>query len=533
MFETLTQRLSQSFSFLRDKKELTADNVEEGLRQVRSALLEADVHFQVVGDFTDKVRARILGEKRIAGVDPTQQFIAAFHHELVELLGPKDARIEFAKNGPTVVLMAGLQGAGKTTTCAKLAKFMREKNARRPLLVAADVKRPAAVEQLQVLGRQLGVPVFHQAGLQPPELCLRGVAEARKLGADFVILDTAGRLHVDQEMMAEVKAIAAAVKPTATVLVVDAMTGQDAVNSARAFNEALELTGVILTKLDGDARGGAAVSLKAVTGKPILFTGVGEKIDELDSFHVERMAGRILGMGDVVGLVEKAQSAISEKEAQASFEKMVLGDFTLEDMLGQLRMIRKLGPMKKVLGMMPGLSQHADALDIDEKQMNRLEALFTSMTPRERLMPDTIDMSRRRRIARGSGQEVSAINDLLKRHKEMKLMMRQLNKMGLAAQFGAKQKEAALKSMSGTGELASGGASGGGLLGGLGSGLGGLGRGIGGMFGLGGGGAGGAGGLPPGGFPGLGAGQNPFGPRPMGSSHTRKSGKKKDKKKRR
>jgi len=528
MFETLTQRLSKSFSFLRDKKELTADNVEEGLKEVRSALLEADVHFKVVGDFTEKVRARVLGEKRLAGVDPSQQFIAAFHHELVELLGPKDARIEFAKNGPTIILMAGLQGAGKTTTCAKLAKHMRDKLGRRPLLVAADIKRPAAVEQLRVLGKQIDVPVFHQAGLQPPELCLRGVAEARVKGNDLVILDTAGRLHVDQEMMDEVRAIAAKVNPTATVLVVDAMTGQDAVSSAGAFNQALELTGVILTKLDGDARGGAAVSLKAVTGKPVLFTGVGEKIDDLDAFHVERMAGRILGMGDVVGLVEKAQSAISEKEAQASFEKMVMGDFTLEDMLGQLRMIRKLGPLKKVLGMMPGIGAQAEALDIDDKQMNRLEALFTSMTPRERLQPDVLDMSRRRRVARGSGQEVSAVNDLLKRHREMKLMMKQLNKMGLASQFGGKQKEAALKSMSGTGELASGGGSGGGLL----SGLGGLGKGIGGLFG-GGGGGGGAPGLPPGGFPGLGGGGNPFGARPMGSSHTRKSGKKKKDKKRR
>ncbi len=522
MFETLTQRLTKSFSFLRDKKELTADNVEEGLKEVRAALLEADVHFKVVQDFTEKVRARVLGEKRIGGVDASQQFIAAFHHELVELLGPKDARIEFAKNGPTIVLLAGLQGAGKTTTCAKLAKHMREKFGRRPLLVAADVKRPAAVEQLRVLGKQIDVPVFHQAGLAPPELCLRGVAEARVKGCDLVLLDTAGRLHVDQEMMDEVRSIARSVNPTATVLVVDAMTGQDAVNSAAAFNQALELTGVILTKLDGDARGGAAVSLKAVTGKPVLFTGVGEKLDDLDGFHVERMAGRILGMGDVVGLVEKAQSAISEKEAQASFEKMVLGDFTLEDMLGQLRMIRKLGPLKKVLGMMPGIGSQVDSLDIDDKQMNRLEALFTSMTPRERLQPDVIDMSRRRRIARGSGQEVGAVNDLLKRHREMKLLMKQLNKMGLASQFGGKQKEAALKSMSGTGELASGSA-GGGLFGGLG-------KGIGGLFG---GGGGGAPALPPGGFPGLGGGQNPFGPRPMGSSHTRKSGKKKKDKKRR
>jgi signal recognition particle subunit SRP54 len=527
MFESLTQRLTQSFSFLRGKQELTPENIEDGLRAVRTALLEADVHFKVVQDFTERVKAHALGSKRLAGVDASQQFVASFHHELVQLLGPKDARIDFAKNGPTIVLMAGLQGAGKTTTCAKLAKRMRDTQGKRPLLVAADVKRPAAVEQLRVLGRQLNVPVFHKEGADPVEQCVQGLVEARRQGLDFVILDTAGRLHIDAELMDEVKRIAAAVRPTATVLVVDAMTGQDAVNSAKAFNEALELTGVILTKLDGDARGGAAVSLKAITGKPILFAGVGEKIDDLDAFHVERMAGRILGMGDVVGLVEKAQSAISEKEAQASFEKLVMGDFTLEDMLAQLRMIRKLGPMKKVLG----IAQHAGAMDIDEQQMNRLEALFTSMTPRERLQPDVIDMSRRRRIAKGAGQEVAAVNELLKRHKDMKLLMRQLNKMGLAAQFGAKQKEAALKGLSDSGELASAGG-GGGLLGGLGSGLGSLGKGRGGLFG----GGGGMPQLPPGRGPGMGPGMggsgpaHPFGSRPMGSSSTRQSGKKKKKK---
>ncbi len=532
MFESLTQRLTQSFSFLRDKKELTPENIEEGLRAVRTALLEADVHFKVVQDFTEKVKVHALGSKRLQGVDASQQFIGSFHHELVQLLGPKDARIDFAKNGPTIVLMAGLPGAGKTTTCATRAKRMRDTQGRRPLLVAADVKRPAAVEQLRVLGRQLNVPVFHKDGADPVEQCVQGLIEARRQGLDFVILDTAGRLHIDAELMDEVKRIAAAVKPTATVLVVDAMTGQAAVNSAKAFNEALELSGVILTKLDGDARGGAAVSLKAITGKPILFAGVGEKIDDLDAFYVERMAGRILGMGDVVGLVEKAQSAISEKEAQASFEKLVMGDFTLEDMLAQLRMIRKLGPMKKVLGMMPGMGQHAGALDIDEKQMNRLEALFTSMTPRERLQPDVIDMSRRRRIAKGAGQEIAAVNELLKRHKDMKLLMRQLNKMGLASQFGAKQKEAALKGLSDSGELASE-SGGGGLLGGLGSGLGSLGKGIGGLFG----GGGGMPQLPPGMGPGMGpgagpgmGGANPFGTRPMGSSATRQSGKKKKKK---
>jgi len=524
MFETLTDRLSKSFAFLRDKKELTEENVEEGLRAVRQALLEADVNFKVVKDFTERVKSRVIGAPKIATIDPAQQFVAAFHHELVELMGPKDARLDFAKNGPTVVLMAGLQGAGKTTTCAKLAKLMREKHQRRPLMVAADVKRPAAVEQLKVLGRQIGVPVFFKEGLTPPELCLQGIAHARSAGADLVILDTAGRLHVDQLMMNEVAEIARAVKPANIVLVVDAMTGQDAVSSARAFHETLALTGVILTKLDGDARGGSAVSLKAVTGKPILFVGIGEKLDDLDAFSAERMAGRILGMGDVVGLVEKAQSAISEKEAQASFEKMVLGSFTLEDMLAQLRMIRRLGPMKKVLGMMPGMSGLADSVNIDDKQMNRLEALFTSMTPRERIQPDVLDMSRRRRIARGSGQDVAAVNDLLKRFKEMKLMMKQMNKLGLAANFGAKQKEAALREMAPEGDLADSGGGLGGMLSGLGSGIGNMGRGLGGLFnrdkGL------------PGGAPGDDMGGLFGGSRPMGSSATRQSGSKRRDKKR-
>jgi signal recognition particle subunit SRP54 len=535
MFETLTERLTKTFSFLRDKRELTPENIEEGLRAVRQALLEADVNFKVVKEFTERVQSRVVGAPKIATIDPAQQFVAAFHHELVELMGPKDARLEFAKNGPTIVLMAGLQGAGKTTTCAKLAKHLREKFKKRPLMVAADVKRPAAVEQLKVLGRQIGVPVFYQDGLQPSELCVRGVAHARGAGADVVILDTAGRLHIDQLMMSEVAEIARAVKPTNTVLVVDAMTGQDAVNSARAFHDTLALTGVILTKLDGDARGGSAVSLKAVTGKPILFVGVGEKLDDLDAFSAERMAGRILGMGDVVGLVEKAQSAISEKEAQASFEKMVMGSFTLEDMLAQLRMIRKLGPMKKVLGMMPGMSGLAETVNVDDKQMNRLEALFTSMTPRERIQPDVLDMSRRRRVARGAGQDVAAVNDLLKRFKEMKLMMKQMNKLGLASHFGAKQKEAALRELAPEGELAENAGSGGlggiggigGMLSGLGSGLGSVGRGLGGMLG-GDKGLKGAGGPGPGGDLGGLFG----GARPMGSSATRQSGSKRRDKKR-
>jgi signal recognition particle subunit SRP54 len=530
MFETLSDRLNSTFSLLKGRKELTEENVAEGLGEVRQAMLEADVHFGIARDFTERVRVRLLGDERLKGVEASEQFVHAFHQELVELMGPEDAQLEFAKSGPTVILMAGLQGAGKTTTCAKLARWLRDKRARRPLLVAADTKRPAAVEQLKVLGRQLDIPVFHEEGLTPPRVCVAGVKHAAKQGYDVVLLDTAGRLHVDDELMEEVALIAKATRPQNQVLVVDAMTGQDAVNSAKAFHERLALSGCILTKLDGDARGGAAVSLKAVTGVPILFTGTGEKIEDLDSFHPERMAGRILGMGDVVGLVDKAQGAIDEEEAQASMEKMLLGSFTLEDMLAQFRMIKKMGPMKQVLGMMPGMPKEVRNMDIDDRHMNRLEALFTSMTPRERLRPDVLDMSRRRRIARGAGQDVGAVNELLKRFKDMKKTMKQLNKMGLGSMFGASAKKETLRGMSATGELASGG-------GGMMEGLGNLGAGLGaGVKGLGsrlmGGGSGG--------LDGLGAGGDMAsmmgGARPMGSSATRKSGskrKRKDKKKRR
>ncbi|MEM7311334.1 MAG: signal recognition particle protein [Planctomycetota bacterium] len=527
MFETLTQRLGDAFSSLRGKKELSEENIEEGLRAVRTALLEADVHFRVVGTFLERVRAQVTGAEVLAGVDPSEQFVHAVHGALVELMGPEDAALELEKKPPTVLLMAGLQGAGKTTTCAKLARFLREKHQKRPLLVAADIKRPAAVEQLRVLGRKLDVPVFHEEGVSAPEVCRRGVQHARDNGHDLVILDTAGRLHVDDELMAEVAEIAAATRPKNQILVVDAMTGQDAVRSAEEFHKRLSLTGVILTKLDGDARGGAAVSLKEVTGCPILFLGTGEGIEDLDAFSAERMAGRILGMGDVVSLVETAQEKIDEHEAQATYEKLVLGSFTLEDMLAQLRMIRKLGPMKKVLGMMPGMGGLMDQVDVDDRQMNRLEALFTSMTPKERLHPEMLDMSRRRRISRGAGQEVQAVNDLLKSFKAMKQVMKQMNKMGLGAKLGAKSKKEALRGMSADGELAAD-PGGGGLLGGLG--------GLGGLFG--GGGGGGAAGAP-GGLGGLGAGDMEGllggGPRPMGRSATRKSGskrKQKDKKKR-
>jgi signal recognition particle subunit SRP54 len=506
MFETLTERLQGTFAAFRGRRELTAENVDSGLRDVRQALLEADVHFQVAREFVDDCRDRILGEKVIAGVDPSQQFVHGIHAGLVDLMGPDDARLQMAKKGPTVILMAGLQGAGKTTTCGKLARWLREKHMRSPLLVAADVKRPAAVEQLRVLGQKLSIPVFAKEGASAPEVCEQGVAHARAKGYDVVLLDTAGRLHVDDELMAEVADIAARTRPHDQVLVVDAMTGQDAVQSAKAFHERLELTGVILTKLDGDARGGAAVSLKKVTGCPILFLGTGEKLEDLDAFSAERMAGRILGMGDVVGLVERAQEQIDEEEARVSYEKMVMGSFTLEDMLGQLRMIRKLGPMKKVLGMLPGMGSLVDQVDVDDSRMNRLEALFLSMTPRERIHPEILDMSRRRRIARGAGQEVSAMNELLKSFKGMKQMMKQMNKLGMGAKLGAKGKREALQGISpGPGDVPAdlgggmGGLGGGGGLGGL-FGGGGSGGGLGGLLGGLGGGPGGA----PGGLPGAG-----------------------------
>ena len=497
MFESLTSRLSSSLGLFKGKRELTEDNIAEGLSAVRQALLEADVHFQLARDFADRVKERALGEGRLRGVDASDQFVHAVHAELVDMMGPEGATLTFAKKPPTVVLMAGLQGAGKTTTCAKLAKQLMEQNGRRPLLVAADVKRPAAVQQLEILGKQIGVPVFHEAGLTPPQVCIRGVAHAAANGYDLVILDTAGRLHVDDELMGEVAEIAKATKPDNQVLVVDGMTGQDAVQSAKAFHARLSLTGVILTKMDGDTRAGAAVSLKAVTGCPILYVGTGEKIDDLDVFHPERVAGRILGMGDVVGLVETATQKIDEEEAQASFEKMVMGDFTLEDMRSTISMVRKLGPM-------PGMGQLGD-LDVDETQMNRLEALFTSMTPRERIQPHILDMSRRRRVARGAGQELNAVNELLKRFKDMRGMMKNLNKLGLGARMGKGAKREALAGMSPTGEMLDPKAGGGGLLGGLG-----------GLFG-------GRGGPSKEDLEAMGMGNmmDPSAPRPMGSSSTR------------
>jgi len=510
MFESLTRRLQSAVETLRGVRRLDEENVAEGLRSVRQALLEADVHYKVAGDLVERVRGACLGEQAMAGVDPSQQFIHAVHAALVEVMGPEGGRLTTAKTPPSVILLAGLQGAGKTTTAAKLAKHLATKQGRRPLLVAADTRRPAAVEQLKVLGERIGVPVFHLPDRTPAQLTTLALEEARTSGRDVVLIDTAGRLHVDQEMMDEVAAVAEKARPDDTLLVVDAMTGQDAVTSSEAFHARLALTGVILTKMDGDARGGAALSLKAVTGCPVLFIGAGEGIDDLDPFQPERMAGRILGMGDVVGLVEKASEQIDSAEAQDSFERMVKGSFTMEDMLAQLRMVRRMGPMKKVLGMMPGMGSMLDQVDLDDRRFDRLEALCLSMTPRERIQPEVLDAGRRRRIASGAGQGVGAVNDLLKSFKSMRKVMKQMNKTGMGARMGMKGKKAALKGLSAPGA----GAAMDGLLGGQGGlGAGGAMPDLGGLLGGMGGGAGG--GLP---------GQAATGGLP-GRSATRKSGK--------
>ncbi len=423
MFESISQKLDSVFSVFRKSATLSEGNIREGMRQVRTALLEADVNFNVVRDFTRKVTERAVGGDVIRSVSPSQQIIKIVHDELVSLMGPVDSRIAFAPAPPTIIMLAGLQGSGKTTMAGKLAKFVQSKG-HKPLLVGADVKRPAAIEQIRVLGSQVGAPVFSQEGGDPVDICRRSVAEAEKAGCDVIILDTAGRLHVDEEMMAEAVNIAQATKPHQIFLVCDAMTGQDAVNSADRFNKALALDGVILTKMDGDARGGAALSVKAVTGKPIKFVGVGEKLDRIEEFHPERMADRILGMGDVVTLVERAQEQVSVEEAKALQEKIAKSELNLEDFLKQIQQLRKMGPLKELLGMIPGVGKQFKELDMDEGELGRIEAIIRSMTPAERRKPDLIDPSRRARIAKGSGVEPADVNGLLKQFKSMTGLMR-------------------------------------------------------------------------------------------------------------
>ena len=427
MFESLSESLGNVFRKLSGKGRLSEKNIEEGLREVRMALLAADVHFKVVKDFIDKVTKKAIGEEVLKGVNPTQQIIKVVHDELVDLMGPVDPSIPPAGKTPTVIMMAGLQGSGKTTTSAKLARLL-QKRGRKPMLVAADLFRAAAVEQLQTLGKQINVPVYSEEKGRPVKICERGVAKAQADGLDVVILDTQGRLHIDRELMDELVDIKAKVKPSQILLVVDGMTGQDSVKSAGEFHNALGVDGIVMTKLDGDARGGAALSVKAVTGRPIKFIGVGERIEGLEEFHPDRLAGRILGMGDVVSLVEKAQENIDQDKARKLQEKIRKDELTIGDFYEQLQQMKKMGPLKDLLKMIPGMGQMSE--EVNEDEMKYSEAIIQSMTKQERDNPELLTASRRQRIARGCGRPVHEVNSLIKQFDEARKMIKTMKKKG-------------------------------------------------------------------------------------------------------
>ena len=429
MFEALSEKFGGIFRSLSGRGRLTESNIQEALQEVRTALLEADVNFQVARDFVEQVRLKAIGQEVLKTLRPEQVFVKVIHDEMIALMGPVDTKIPFKSPGPTVIMMAGLQGSGKTTTSGKLARLILDRG-HRPMLVACDCQRPAAVEQLMVVGAQVGVPVFSEGLGDPVRIAKRGVKSAQEQNCDVVIVDTAGRLHIDQAMMQEAKDIAKAIQPDQIYLVCDAMTGQDAVTSAKEFNAALELSGVILTKLDGDARGGSALSVKAVTGKPIKFIGMGEKLDRLEEFHPDRMANRILGMGDVVSLVEKAQATVDADEAARMQEKLRTADFGLDDFLTQIRQMRRMGPLKEILSMVPGMGSALKDLPIDEGELDQTEAIIHSMTPAERSDPDLIDSSRRRRIARGSGLEPQDVAGLVKSFGQVKNLVKQMKSAG-------------------------------------------------------------------------------------------------------
>ena len=426
-FEGLTEKISNTFKKLRGRGRLTEADVKEAMREIRLALLEADVNFKVTKDFIKAVTEKATGADILESLSPAQQVIKIVNEELTALLGGQNARITIAPNPPTIVMMVGLQGAGKTTNCAKLAGLFKKQQQRRPLLVACDVYRPAAIEQLKVVGGQLGIPVFDMGQGDPVEIAKAGVDFARKNGHDLVFLDTAGRLHIDEALMDELKRIKAEVQPNEILLVVDAMTGQDAVNAASAFDEALGIDGVLMSKMDGDARGGAALSVKAVTGKPIKYAGTGEKLGDIEPFHPDRMASRILGMGDMLTLIEKAQQSFDQKQAAETAKKMSAGKLTLTDFYEQLQQMKNMGSMQDMLGMLPGVDAKALAgAQIDEKAMGHVEAIILSMTPKERDNPSIINYSRKKRIAAGCGLGIEEINRLLKQFEAMQKMSRQL-----------------------------------------------------------------------------------------------------------
>lgn len=430
MFEAITRRFSDIVGDITRKK-ISEGNIRETLREIRVALLEADVALEVVQDFLPKVEKEALGERVLKGVNPGQQFVEVVYEEMAKLMGPVDPTLAYQDKGPTIILMAGLQGSGKTTTCGKLALLLKAEQKRKPLLVAADMQRPAAVDQLKKLGEQVGVPVFSEAGATPPDICKRSIDFARKEGCDTIILDTAGRLHIDEEMMAEVGEVAHVTKPHEIFLVSDSMTGQDAVRSARQFNDKLELTGVILTKLDGDARGGAALSVKAITGKPIKFVGVGEKLEgTLKEFRPEGMAQRILGFGDVVQLVQDARKVVDEKEAEKLQDKLLSNKFDLNDFLSHLRSVKKMGNIKDLLKMVPGVGAHVDEMGIEDKEIVQVEAIIQSMTGKERSRPEILNTSRRDRIAGGAGVGRVEVDGLIKQFSMMKKFMDGMTRTG-------------------------------------------------------------------------------------------------------
>ena len=425
LFNSLSERFNHIFSKLKNRGRLTELEIKEAMREVRMALLEADVNYLVAKDFVKNVSEKAVGDQVLKSLTPSQQVIKIVKDELTNLMSSNNQKLQVSSNLPTVIMMCGLQGAGKTTMCAKLGAYLK-KSGKKPLLVACDIYRPAAINQLQIVGKQAGVEVFERGTQNPVKTAQQAVEHAKEQGFDTVIIDTAGRLHINQELMDELKNIKAKVSPTEILLVVDAMTGQDAVTVAESFNKDLDITGVVLTKLDGDTRGGAALSIKAITGKPIKFTGVGEKIGDIEPFYPDRIASRILGMGDVLSLIEKAQEAVSEEEAKALEKKFRENSFTFDDYLKQIDSVKKMGNIKDLLSMIPGIGGKIKNLDIDEHQILVNKAIIQSMTPQERLMPEIIKASRRQRIAKGSGTSVQQVNQLLKQFEQSKEMMKQL-----------------------------------------------------------------------------------------------------------
>jgi signal recognition particle subunit SRP54 len=429
MFEDLTERLDKVFRNLRGVGKLSETNIRDSLQDIRRVLLDADVHIQVVRDFLTRVEEKAVGQDVLKSVLPAQLIVKIVHDELVVLLGEKESRLTTSSQPPTVYMIVGLQGSGKTTLCAKLARHLKTKG-KRPLLVAADLQRPAAQDQLQVLGDSIGVPVYRGESKDPVAVCEGALKHAKRISLDPIILDTSGRLHVDDELMAELVRIQKITHPTEILFVADGMTGQDAVNSAKAFHDRLQFSGSVLTKLDGDTRGGAAISIRSVTGKPLKFVSVGEKLDALEPFHPDRMAGRILGKGDIVSFVEKAQQTIDEEKATKLEAKLRKADFTLQDFYDQLQQIKKMGSLQSLLGMIPGIGAQVKNMQVDERAMKHMEALILSMTPDERNRPDVLNARRRRRIAAGAGLTVQHVNRLVQQYDQMVAMMKRLRKAG-------------------------------------------------------------------------------------------------------